>query len=289
MRKWIVVLLCIAMLWVQSSVGLAEESERASSWLNVLLLGTDVRDTEEYGRSDSMILLSVNPSTRQAKLTSFMRDIWVKIPGKGSGKLNAACVYGGPELTIKTINQHFELNLEYYAMVNLNCMADIIDLLGGIRLDVTEQERKALNKGLFDLSSRSGMEKLMESGKQVLLNGNQAVAFARIRQIDSDFVRTERQRTVLVTLAKQLQAERPLTIATVIGDILKYTETNLTMEQMMALATIGFQMNMDDVQQLRIPVDGSYKAGTKNGIWRIDPNFKKNTAAIHEFIFGTSG
>ena len=175
-------------------------------WLNILLLGTDVRDTTDYGRTDSMIVLSVNLATKEAKLTSFMRDIWVSMHGRSSkGKLNAACVYGGPELTMRTINENFGLNLRYYALVNLSCMADIIDLLGGLYLDVTEAERKALNKGLFDLSSMSGMEELEESGEQVLLNGNQAVAFARIRQIDSDYKRTERQRTVLTTIAKRLR------------------------------------------------------------------------------------
>ncbi len=256
-------------------------------WLNILLLGTDVRDTTDYGRTDSMIVLSVNLATKEAKLTSFMRDIWVSMHGRSSkGKLNAACVYGGPELTMRTINENFGLNLKYYALVNLSCMADIIDLLGGLYLDVTEAERKALNKGLFDLSSMSGMEQLEESGEQVLLNGNQAVAFARIRQIDSDYKRTERQRTVLTTIAKRLQEENPVTIVGIITKMLEYAETNMSMTQLMTLASVGMQMDMDNIEQFRIPADNTFKSGTFDGVWCIKPDFSKNKQLLHEFIYG---
>ena len=107
-----------------------------------------------------MIILSVNTKTKKAKLTSIMRDTWVKIDGHGSNKLNAACVFGGPDLTMSTINDHFDTNISQYVMVNISGLADIIDLLGGVELDVTKEERDALNKGLFDLSEYSGMEKL---------------------------------------------------------------------------------------------------------------------------------
>lgn len=281
-RKLLAALLALALL-----VGMAAAACAEGDWHNILLLGTDVRDTDEYGRSDSMIVLSVNLATREAKLTSFMRDIWVKIPGvKKENKLNTACVYGGPELTMKTLNQYFGLDLEYYAMVNLNCMADIIDILGGLRLDVTEAERKALNKGLFDLSSRSGMEKLEKSGKQVLLNGNQAVAYARIRQIDSDYKRTERQRVVLTAIAKRLQAEDPLTIMSVVTAMTQYVKTNLTFQQMTALAAVGFQINTNAIQQLRIPADNTYKDGMYGKVWCIRPDFEKNKAIVRKFIYG---
>ena len=165
-------------------------------------------------------------------------------------------------------------------------MADIIDLLGGLYLDVTEAERKALNKGLFDLSSMSGMEQLEESGEQVLLNGNQAVAFARIRQIDSDYKRTERQRTVLTTIAKRLQEENPVTIVGIITKMLEYAETNMSMTQLMTLASVGMQMDMDNIEQFRIPADNTFKSGTFDGVWCIKPDFSKNKQLLHEFIYG---
>lgn len=261
--------------------------ELNDDWFNILLLGTDVRDESGYGRTDSMILLSVNLATKEAKLTSFMRDLWVSIPGhKGKAKLNAACVYGGPELLMKTLNELFGLNIKDYALVNLSGMADIIDMLGGLRLDVSESERKALNKGLFDLSSKSGMEELRKSGEQVLLNGNQAVAFARIRQIDSDYQRTERQREVLTALAKRLQDENGTSLLSLVPTLLKYVETNMAITELMTLAYIGLQMDMDNIQQYRIPADNTYESGTYDGVWCIKADLKKNAKLLKKFIYG---
>jgi len=285
-KKLIAFMLVAVMLMCIPVSGFSEEGSK-DDWLNILLLGTDVRDESGYGRTDSMILLSVNTKTTQAKLTSFMRDLWLTIPGRdGKAKLNAACVYGGPTLLMKTLKEHFGIEIDGYALVNLSCMADIIDILGGLRLDVTEAERKALNKGLFDLSSRSGMEELRKSGDQVLLNGNQAVAFARIRTIDSDYRRTERQREVLTAMAKRLQEENGTTLLTVIPTLLKYVETDMGFTQLMSLAYVGLQMDMDTIEQYRIPAEGTYESGTYDGVWCIKADLKKNAALLDKFIYG---
>ena len=262
--------------------------DTAEGWQNILLLGTDVRDSAaSYGNSDSMIVLSVNYATHEAKLTSFMRDLWVKIPGvKGENKLNAACLYGGPKLTVKTLNQYFDLNLEHYVMVNLSCMAEVIDQLGGLRLDVTEAERAALNKGLFDLSSRSGMEELEKSGTQVLLNGNQAVAFARIRKIDSDYRRTERQRAVLTAIGRKLQQKDPVSIIALATGFMKYVKTDLDLPQLMALADLCARVDLDKVAQYRVPAENTYKDGMFDGVWCIRADLERNRRLLHRFIYG---
>ena len=257
------------------------------NWVNILLLGSDVKYTNKYGRTDSMIVMSVNLATKQAKLTSFMRDIWVSMNGGAKvGKLNSACIYGGPALTMRTINECFGLNLQYYALVNLSSMAEIIDLLGGLDLDVTEAERDALNKGLFNLSSMSGMEKLEEYGTGVHLNGNQAVAFARIRKIDSDYKRTQRQRYVLTQIAKRLQKESGATIVGVVMKLLENVETNMNMTQLMTIAAAGMQMDMDNVEQFRIPADNTFQSGTFDGVWSIRADFNANRTALQKFIYG---
>lgn len=268
--------------------GCALAEDGGDEWWNILLLGTDNRDEQEgYSRTDSMIILSVNMETYEAKLTSLMRDTWVKIPGHGSSKLNAASVYGGPELTIETINQNFGSDIEDYVLINITGLADVIDVLGGIEIDVTEAERKAINKGLFDLSSRSGMEKLEKSGENVLLNGNQAVAYSRIRMIDSDYRRTERQRDVLVILAKKLQDElNVLTIANMLTTLLSYVETSLGFNDLISLASIGLQMDFTAVEELRLPADGTFDSGTFDGVWCIKPNFEKNQRLLKDFIYG---
>ena len=266
------------------------ETKLLGGWWHILLLGVDsyTRGNNRQ-RTDSMIMLSVNLETCEAKLTSFMRDTWVKVPGTKDTyrKLTELCAVGGPELTMKCLNENFSTQLEDYALVSMESMADIIDILGGIDLDVTEEERKALNKGLFDLSSRSGMEKLEQSGEGVHLNGNQAVAYARIRKIDSDYVRTERQRTVLVKLAEKIvdgaSAAELLAIA---QTLLEYVETNLSFADIMSLAYMGMNMDMSKIGQLRIPADGTFKSGTFDGIWCIKPNFSKNKQIMKEFVYG---
>ena len=256
-------------------------------WWNILLLGTDNRYEEStYGRTDSMIILSVNPAEKRAKLTSLMRDTWTPISGLNkSAKLNAASVYGGPELTMRTINECFGMNISDYVLINITGLADVIDLIGGVDLDVTEAERAALNRGLFDLSSRSGMEKLEQSGENVHLNGNQAVAYARIRRIDSDYQRTERQRTVLTAIAARLKANSAAALGLVTG-LLPYVETNLDTAELITLATVGMQIDLDTIGQLRLPADGTYDSGTFNGVWCIKPDFEKNTALLSDFIYG---
>lgn len=264
-----------------------------NEWWNILLLGTDDRGElgDTYSRTDSMIILSVNPATKEAKLTSLMRDTWVSIHGRSSkAKLNAASVYGGPELTMRTINECFGMNISDYVLVNLSGLADVIDALGGVDLDVTEAERKALNKGLFDLSltSESGMEKLEESGENVHLNGNQAVAFARIRKIDTDYRRTERQRMVLTAIAAKLKEQNDIgTLAAVVEKLLPHVATNLDLAtEILPLAYVGLQLDMNSIEQFRIPADGTFQDGMFGNVWCIKPDFEANTKLLHEFIYG---
>jgi len=257
-------------------------------WWNILLMGCDSYSKNSYQRSDSMIIVSIHKETCQVKMTSLMRDTWVTVSGRKSGmKLTEACVHGGPELTMRAINENFGTNITEYALVSLEGMADIIDLIGGIELDVTEAERKALNKGLFDLSSRSGMEPLEKSGKGVHLNGNQATAFARIRNIDSDFVRTERQRTVLMTMAKKIIREsNGMELLGLVSVLVDYVDTNLSFTDIMTIAEVGLKSDLSAVEELRLPADGTFDSGTYDGIWCIKPNFKKNAALLQTFIYG---
>ena len=262
----------------------------SDDWWNILLLGCDSYTKNEYSRTDSMIILSVNLRNKAVKMTSLMRDTWITVPGKSSHrKLTELCAVGGPELTIRAINESFGMNIEDYVLIGMEGIAEVIDLLGGIELDVTEAERKALNKGLFDLSPYSGMEKLEKSGQQVHLNGNQATAYARIRNIDSDFVRTERQRVVLVTMAKKLQQGASAgTLMSIVSSLLDFVDTNLGLIDLMSLASVGMEMDMSAIEELRLPADGTYESGMFGDVWCIKPNFKKNTTILHEFIYGES-
>ena len=259
----------------------------SDEWWNVLLLGCDSYTKNDYQRTDSMIIVSINAAKGQVKLTSLMRDTWIPVPGsKNHRKLTELCAVGGPELTIRAINESFGMNISDYALISMEGMAEIIDLIGGLDLDVTEEERKALNKGLFDLSPLSGMEQLEQSGEGVHLNGNQATAFARIRKIDSDYVRTERQRTVLLAIADKIKNGASAgTLLTIVTTLMGYVDTNLSLTEIMTIASVGMKLDMGSVEQYRVPVDGTFDSGTFNGVWCIKPNFEKNTDLLHSFIY----
>lgn len=263
----------------------------SDEWNNILLLGTDSRTTARYSRTDTMIIMSINPASGEAKLTSIMRDTWVQIPGHGGAKLNAACVYGGPEMTVRCINENFGMNIQYYALVNMQCLVDIVETLGGIRLDVSRSESKAMNQ-LISSDAKSGdanarfATSQVQSGSQVLLNGKQVLAYTRIRKLDSDYARTTRQRTALTVIAKQLQKKGFLALVPILTSMLKYVETNLSTEQIMSLAKVGLSLDMGALTEFRIPADGTYQDGMFGGTWCIRPDFEENARQLYGFIYG---
>ena len=212
----------------------------SDDWLNILLLGSDARGNTKFLRTDTMIIMSVNATTSQVKLTSVMRDIWIELPEYGHQKLNAACVYGGPELTMRMINEYFGMNIQYYALVNMKCLVSIVDALGGLKLDVSRAESRAISRlSAEDALSPNGESKFATSvpaGNQVLLNGKQVLAYSRIRKSDSDYARTSRQRTVLVALAKRLQQENLLSLAGIVTNLLQYVTTNMGFDQILSIA-----------------------------------------------------
>ena len=264
------------------------EASGEGGWQNILLLGCDSYTKNTRQRTDSMIILSVNAAENRVKMTSLMRDTWIPVPGSGGHrKLTELCAVGGPELTIRAINENFGMNIEKYALISMAGIAEVIDLLGGIDIDVTEAERKALNKGLFDLSGLSAMEQLEESGENVHLNGNQATAFARIRKIDSDYVRTERQRTVLLAMAGKLKnGANAATLLGIVTTLVNYVETNLNLAELMALARVGMDLDLSQIEEFRVPADGTFSSGMYQGYWSIRPDFAENAELLHDFIYG---
>ena len=258
-----------------------------NTWLNILLLGTDSKYEVKYGQTDGIMLMSINLAARQVKLTSFMRDIWMTMAGgNDSGRLASACVKGGPTLTMRTINDAFGMNIEYYILVNLSSMAEIVDLLGGLDMDVNEAEFHALNKGLFDLSPISGMQQLDEYGSGVHLNGDQAVAYSRIRRIDSESQRTLRVYNLLTALANRLQQEDVGTIVSVLRSLMNCVETNLSTTQLMTIASVGMKMNLMDIPLYQIPAANTYKTGTVSGVWCIKADLGENKRKLLEYIYG---
>ena len=259
-----------------------------AGWQNILLLGGDARDMEKYDRSDAMIILSVNRDEGRVKMTSVMRDTWVDYPGLDfSGKINAATVYGGAELAVATVNRCFGTDIEDYVIINMEDLVTIIDLLGGIDLEITEAEREQINVNArnYTGAAYSGETSIDEAG-QVHLNGLLAMSYCRIRIIDSDFERVMRQQRVLLAMADRAQNMEIGELAEAGGDIARAVQTSLDDEQLEELAMALMVMDVEEVERFRLPVDGTFESGMSGGVWRIDTDFEQNRELLREFIFG---
>ena len=177
---------------------------------NILLIGSDTRNGW-YGNSDSMILASINSQTKTIYMTSFMRDLYANIPNVGIRKLNSAYAVGGGPLLVSTIESNYRVDIDNYASVDFSSMANIIDLVGGVDLEVSTQEAGYINMYLDEQCGLQGLnasDYYVTGGGITHLNGNQAVGFARIRYTSrgnehSDYGRTSRQREILVQLMQK--------------------------------------------------------------------------------------
>lgn len=283
----------LAFSLVLGCAGALAESSAEGEWWNILLLGSDDRDmSQKSGRTDTVIILSVNQEKSQAKLTSIMRDTWVSIPGRSNGKINAANVYGGPELAVETVNENFGTDIENYILVNMEDVIKIIDLFGGIDIEISESEKKWTNQYASDyLKYSTNYEaysldtSLSESGL-VHMTGLLAMSFCRDRYTDSDFGRVMRAQKVLLALAEKAQnmeLDETLEIASQVQGIVS---TNMTDEQIVTLATAVLTIEPETVEQNRIPADGAYQSGTFSGTWMIRPDLEKNTELLHQYIYG---
>jgi LCP family protein required for cell wall assembly len=260
-------------------------------WLNILLLGTDDRGNSMNARTDSIIVVSIHQDTAQVKMTSLMRDILVDIPGKGSAKLNAANVYGGPNLAMKTINEKFGLNITNYVMINMNGLSGIIDSVDGIDLAITQGERKWINHYLKEYrklyGTGNGTQDLADWGDNVHLTGAQATAYCRIRYIGNDQQRTERQRIVLMKLAGKVKQASVWTLATLVPEFFNLVNTNYSLIDVIRLSTLAVKADLDAIQQARIPFDGMYSSGTTDGVWSMRLDFEQNKQQLHDFIYAS--
>lgn len=266
-------------------------AELDNNWWNILLMGGDSRNKTAYGLTDSMIILSVNLKENKTKMTSIMRDTWVSYPGTHRhGKINAANVYGGPEMAIATVNECFDADIRDYIMVNMVGLVGIVDQVGGIDIKVTPDEKKWTNHYAKDFiktfGAYEGETTLNETGDSVHLNGLLALSFCRNRYSGTDYERTQRQRTVLLAVLEKLKQGDLMQLMSVVAAAIDSVETSLDYMETLELANFGINLDAATIEQYRIPADGTFTSGMKDGVWSIRPNFEKNKEALRGFIYG---
>lgn len=255
-----------------------------ASIVNVLLIGTDTRqDVANAARSDTMMICSIDGEGR-LRLSSLARDMWVTIPGmSGHHKLNAAHSYGGPNLLMKTINQLFHMNLTRYLSVNFYGLSELIDWIGGVSVPLTAAEVSVINRSAGDTYGSSAPAPLASGAQTATLNGAQALAYARIRYLDSDFGRTARQRRLLGSALEKVRGFSLAEQAQLFVKALSCVSTNLTPLELLRLGRAVMQGETPP-EELSLPADFSYDSG--GGVSKVLFDAGETTRLLHEFIYG---
>ena len=273
----------------QDNLGFKEEDfveyDNSEKITNIALFGVDAVDGQT-GRSDSIMVATVDPVHNKLKVTSIMRDSYVAIEGYGNDKINHAYAYGGAELAIKTINENFGLNIKDYATVDFSTLPLIIDLLGGVEIEITQDEIEYLNDYINSLNSIEGTSSpnIYTPGLQPL-DGIQALAYSRIRYTSGgDYERTQRHRTVLNALFSKLVSTPVTSYPNLLNKLLPYVETSLSTTDLLSLGTtvVGIGNNLE---QDRFPRDGYGQGISIDGIYYLD--FDKDIAKqqMRDYIF----
>lgn len=248
--------------------------------INILLIGSDTSGSSR-ARSDSMILLSINKNNNTLYLTSFMRDLYVQIPGGYSdNRINASYRFGGASLLDSTIQKNFGITVDGNVEVNFTQFAKVIDILGGVDVTLTAKEAAYMR-------DHWGFTSIQEGANH--LNGEQALGYCRIRKIDSDHKRTERQRKVLTAIANSARNMSIGQVMDVINQVLPYVKTDLSDSEILDYATTGLTMlaGGSSIKSSKVPLDSSYYYSAKiRGMAVMVPDLTKCNQYLKNTIYG---
>ena len=269
---------------------LAKSAELVGELRHLLLVGIDARPGEKTGRSDTIIVVTVDPEKNEIKLTSIMRDLYVEIPGYKNNRINATYSMGGPELLMATIEENFGLHVEKYIAVNFSMLGSLIDSIGGLTLNVEseyimERINAVIEQDNIVLGIDPDDQKLTQPGEQ-LMTGKQAQAYARYRYGDptGDFGRTARQREVITKIFEKIcQLDLDDLSALMFANI-GNVYTNLSFVDLTAYMPAMLAMKDAEFEELRLPIDGGYSNQKISGMAVLVPDREKNAKALMEFL-----
>lgn len=275
----------------KDNIGITEEveeklSQYSDSIINIALFGVDAVDGEA-GRSDSIMIATIDTVHKKLKLTSIMRDSYVAIDGHGNDKLNHAYAFGGPQLAIKTLNENFDLNIEDFASVNFETLPKIIDKIGGIELDIDADELEYINGYIAHLNNINGTsEPAIESTGIQHVSGTQALAFCRIRYTSGgDYKRTERHREVLTKIFEKIETLPATSYPSLLLDILPMVNTSLTYNEILDLGTEVLKLGDSSMELERFPLDEYCEGKMIDGIYYLSFDKETTVEQLHNYIF----
>ena len=254
--------------------------------INIMLIGQDSRSANSRGRSDTMILCTINTETKSITLTSFMRDMYVKLPdfdGRswGYNRINANYFLGGREMLNLCMQLNFGITVDHFVEVDFGGFTELIELMGGVDIELTSAEANHLNRN-HGWSLTAGMNHL---------DGEQALAYSRIRKLDSDFGRTNRQRNVLTSLFTAVKHMNPAEINELLNAALPLISTDMTNGEITDYALLLIPMLPElSIQTLRIPADGMYynanKGTEEEPMYVLVPDLEKNRQLLRDTLSG---
>lgn len=271
-------------------LGISDEIENKygkTDVFNVAVFGVDTRDENSFkGLSDTIMIVSIDAKNKSVKIVSILRDSYVAIDGHKNQKITHAYSFGGAPLAIKTINENFNMNITDYATINMHKLADAIDVLGGIDIEITESEMNQINQEALygDPNAQRGAA-LVNNYGQVHLDGDQAVIFCRLRKQDSDNARSNRQKMVINALLTQARKVSPTKYAEVVKTMMSLCETSVSFSEVMSLVPL---INEDvSIEAINIPGDPEQAiGGIYEGAWVWRYDLDAAAERIHMFIYG---
>ncbi|MBE6837372.1 MAG: hypothetical protein E7509_05200 [Ruminococcus sp.] len=283
--------------WLKDQLaGIADNTMSNENVTNILVIAEDLRDTtgDSRGNTDVMILVSINKEMETITLTSFMRDIYCNIPGFYADRINSAYAKGGPEVLMDTLQKNFGVIVDRYVLVNFYSFIDVVEAIGGIEADVTQAHINAMRPPMDEqnkiMGKPKGTDYLTKPG-HYNLNGNQALAYARIRYgVGDDFGRTSRQREVIFTALNKAKELSFGEIKDLVDGILdkKMIKTNLEEGEIASLLLNCFKYMGYKQQQLQVPDNTTWKGIKIRGMEVLSINFLKNAKIIQETVYGKS-
>ena len=257
-------------------LGISEEETAYHRQVNgvttVALFGIDSFDGTK-GRSDSIMIVSVDENTKKIKLTSIPRDSYVNIPGRGMDKINHAYSFGGPELALSTLNSNFGLDIKYFASVDFTSLPKIIDALGGVSITVTAQE-----------AGSNSIPGIKSAGTYVM-NGAQALGFSRIRKIDSDFERGRRQRDVIEAIINKLLGQSVTSYPRTLGTILPLVTTNMRSSEVLSIGSSLVTKGISNIEKGRYPLPEMAGGKMINGVYYYVFDIEATRDLISRYIY----
>ena len=277
-------------LIINEEVKQNKEIDLGDGYTNVALFGVDSRDGNlgKGNRTDCIIVASLNNETKEIKMVSVYRDTLLDLSEGTYQKCNAAYSYGGPVMAVNMLNMNLDLDIQDYVTVDFGAIADAIDLLGGIEIDVTDEEAYYISEYLQETADSAGKEAhFLDYGGHLLLEGAQATTYARIRSTaGGDFTRTERQRLVIEKMFEKAMTADLGTINAIVDAVFPQVSTSFTLQEVLTYASAYNQYTLGD--NMGFPADNTTDTLSELGSVVIPQDLVSNVTQLHEFLFGTT-